>query len=77
MMDLGNTDYFQICKKTWNFFKGNLPVQKDQRYWNEVMYKGEQITNSYKDTQYYTFVVEQVTSYINELDRLSKTHVLD
>lgn len=71
-MDIGKSEYFQICSQTWKFFKESLPIRNDQAYWNDVLHRGEAIIKAYKGTTYYDFASAQLASYINEIDRLSR-----
>ena len=72
MADLKGSEYFHICGEAWQFFKSCLPVQKSQCYWDRVISEGNALAKRYEGTQFYDFATAQVTSYINEIDRLSK-----
>ena len=72
MIDLRNSIYFTINAAAWNFFKESLPVQDDDRYWNEVLREGEEITRKYEDTQQSQFAKDQVFAIINELERIKR-----
>lgn len=77
MIDLRNSIYFTISTETWNFFKQALPVQNDDRYWNEILIKGEQITKKYEDTAQATFAKDQVFTIVNELERIKRAGSFD
>lgn len=72
MIDLRNTIYFEINAAVWNFFKQALPVQDDDRYWNEVLTKGKEIVTKYENTQQSQFAKDQVFTIIGELERIKK-----
>lgn len=51
MMDIGKSEYFQICSQTWKFFKESLPIRNDQAIlrWflnNKNNFNGEEIAES-------------------------------
>lgn len=71
-MDLRNSIYFQINAEVWNFFRQALPVKDDDRYWNEILKKGEEITKKYEDTAQATFARDQIFAVVNELERVRK-----
>ena len=77
LIDLRNTISFEINAEVWNFFKQALPVQNDDRYWNEILIKGEQITKKYEDTAQATFARDQVFAIIGELERIRKAGSFD
>lgn len=59
-MDLRGSEYFKICGSAWNFFKESLPARNDQNYWDNIIEKGDLITQAYKNTKYYCFAIRQV-----------------
>lgn len=77
MIDLRNSIYFQINAEVWNFFRQALPVKDDDRYWNEILKKGEEITKKYEDTQQAQFARDQVFAVVNELERIKKAGGFD
>lgn len=77
MIDLRNSIYFTISTEVWNFFKQALPVRNDDRYWNEILIKGEQITKKYEDTAQATFARDQIFAVVNELERIRKAGSFD
>lgn len=77
MIDLRNSIYFTISTEVWNFFKQALPVKDDDRYWNEILKKGEEITKKYEDTAQATFAKDQVFAIINELERIKRAGSFD
>lgn len=76
-MDLRNSIYFTISTAAWNFFKESLPVQDDDRYWNEVLTKGKEIVTKYENTQQSQFAKDQIFAIINELERIRKAGSFD
>lgn len=77
MIDLRNSIYFTISTEVWNFFKQALPVRNDDRYWNEILIKGEQITKKYEDTAQAIFARDQIFAVIGELERIRKAGSFD
>lgn len=77
MIDLRNSIYFQINAEVWNFFRQALPVKDDDRYWNEILKKGEEITKKYEDTQQAQFAKDQVFAIIGELERVRRAGSFD
>lgn len=47
-------------------------MQKDQAYWDRVVSEGDALVRKYEGTQFYDFAAAQVSSFINEVDRLSR-----
>lgn len=77
MIDLRNSIYFQINAEVWNFFRQALPVKDDDRYWNEILKKGEEITKKYEDTQQAQFARDQIFAVVNESERVRKAGSFD
>ena len=77
MIDLRNSIYFAISTAAWNFFKQSLPVQDDDRYWNEVLTKGKEIVTKYENTQQSQFARDQIFAVIGELERIRKAGSFD
>ncbi len=72
MNNLKNSAYWNIYGQCWQFLKESIPPQSNQSYWDSVIAKGESIVKPYAGTPYYDFAVNQSSSVINEIDRLSK-----
>lgn len=67
--------YFLMYQETWKFHKKyfeNVPDQKDDGAWEQIINEANAICEKYKRLGYKSFIVSLLSGEIAELEKLSR-----
>ena len=68
------TEYIDTMKKIsgqmWTIFKSNLPVKKEDEYWDNLVTVFSKAVKEYENTEFYDYASKMSMMYLDELQRL-------
>ena len=78
-MDLKGSVYWDLFRDCWDFFKASLPAPSlnDAERWDAIVGTAGQLMNKYRRTEIASFGTSLVLAALDELDRISRSQLVD